>query len=223
VDALPGGGAEVFSERLRKEWWPNKIGPAEWLAIHEQAHELGLPTNATMLFGIGETWPERVEHLLALRASQDRRPGYVCFIPLAFQPGEGQFVQRGPTPLDSLLVLALSRLVLDNVDHIKSYWPTVGIEVAGTGLGYGADDMDGTLTRERIMHAAGASTPTGMIRRRMSALIALAGFAAVERDGRFVPLSPPATGEPAAGSTVTGDAAVGTHSRRDPVEAPKSV
>ena len=182
---MPGGGAEIFSLRLRRRHWPRKISARTWLSIHEQAHRLGVPTNATMLFGLDDTWPERVEHMLRLRQSQDRAPGYQCFIPLAFQPGEDRFVTHGPTPFVTLYVLALARIVLDNVPHLKSYWPALGEAAAAAGLGYGADDMDGTLSEEKIMHSAGSPTPTGFARRRMVEMIELAGLEPVERDGAF--------------------------------------
>jgi aminodeoxyfutalosine synthase len=185
VDALPGGGAEIFSERLWRLHWRNKIGPADWLRIHRLAHGIGFATNATMLFGFGETWEERIVHLLRLRDVQDETGGFACFIPLAFQPGSGHFVEEGPTPLETLAVLAVSRLVLDNVPHLKSYWPMAGVETAAAGLSWGADDMDGTISEEKIAHLAGARTPVGLARERMIETIAAAGFRPVERDGRF--------------------------------------
>jgi aminodeoxyfutalosine synthase len=185
VDALPGGGAEIFSERLYRQHWKNKIGPAEWLRIHALAHERGLFTNATMLFGFGDTWPERIEHLLILREAQERSKGFACFIPLAFQPGSGKFVEAGPTPLETLALLGIARLVLDNIEHLKSYWPMSGLETAAAGLSWGADDMDGTISEEKIAHLAGATTPKGLARERMTETIRLAGFTPVERDGRF--------------------------------------
>jgi aminodeoxyfutalosine synthase len=200
LDALPGGGAEIFSERLWRLHWRNKIGPADWLRIHRLAHEMGIPTNATMLFGFGETWEERIIHLLRLREVQDETGGFACFIPLAFQPGRGRFVEDGPTPLETLAVLAVSRLVLDNVPHLKSYWPMTGVETAAAGLSWGADDMDGTISEEKIAHLAGARTPVGLARERMIETIAAAGFRPVERDGRFKerPLADPAVDHAAA-------------------------
>ena len=185
LDALPGGGAEIFSERLWRLHWRNKIGPADWLRIHRLAHGMRIPTNATMLFGFGETWEERVAHLLRLREVQDETGGFACFIPLAFQPGSGRFVEEGPTPLETLAVLAVSRLVLDNVPHLKSYWPMAGVETAAAGLSWGADDMDGTISEEKIAHLAGARTPVGLARERMIETITTAGFRPVERDGCF--------------------------------------
>jgi aminodeoxyfutalosine synthase len=185
VNALPGGGAEIFSERLYRQHWKNKIGPVEWIRIHQLAHRLGLTTNATMLFGFGDTWAERIEHLLILREAQDDTGGFTCFIPLAFQPGEGNFDTHGPTPLETLAVTAIARLVLDNFGHIKSYWPMSGLETAAAALSWGADDMDGTISEERIAHLAGATTPKGLAREMMNETIRSAGFTPVERDGLF--------------------------------------
>lgn len=195
MDAMPGGGAEIFSERLYRQHWKNKIGPRDWIRIHQLAHHLGIPTNATMLFGFGDTWAERVEHLLALREAQDHSGGFSCFIPLAFQPGTGKFITQGPTPLESLTVLAAARLVLDNIDHLKAYWPMIGLETAAAGLWWGADDMDGTISEEKIAHLAGATTPVGLARERMTETIQTAGFVPVERDGRFAPCRPDAAAD----------------------------
>ena len=123
--------------------------------------------------------------MLILRDAQDKSKGFVCFIPLAFQPGKGNFVKQGPTPLETLSVLAIARLVIDNIPHLKSYWPMSGVEAAAAGLSWGADDMDGTISEERIAHLAGAPTPVGLARGRMIETIRIAGFAPVERDGRF--------------------------------------
>jgi aminodeoxyfutalosine synthase len=213
LDAMPGGGAEVFSERLWQRHWKNKVGPDEWLRIHAEAHGLGVTTNATMLFGFGETWTERLEHLLRLRAAQDDSGGFTCFIPLPFQPGEGNFLTQGPTPLETLAVLAISRLVLDNIPHLKAYWPMAGIEAAAAGLSWGADDMDGTISEERIAHLAGSPTPVGLARHRMEETITMAGFIPVERDGGFRPMGGRSEPPSAPGSGLQAPAA-GTRSRR---------
>jgi aminodeoxyfutalosine synthase len=185
MNAMPGGGAEIFSERLYRRHWKNKTSPGDWLRIHGLAHSKGIPTNATMLFGFGDNWGERVEHLLILRRAQAQSGGFSCFIPLPFQPGAGHFIQRGPTPLETLSVLAVSRLVLDNVAHLKSYWPMTGLEVGAAGLSWGADDMDGTISEEKIAHLAGAATPVGLAREKMVETIVTAGFTPAERDGGF--------------------------------------
>ncbi|MEE4112253.1 MAG: CofH family radical SAM protein, partial [Desulfobacteraceae bacterium] len=187
MDAMPGGGAEIFSDRLYRQHWKNKTSPAGWVRIHQLAHSKGIPTNATMLFGFGDTWNERIDHLLILRRAQDRSGGFSCFIPLPFQPGAGNFIEHGPTPLETLSVLAISRLVLDNIPHLKSYWPMTGLETGSAGLSWGADDMDGTISEEKIAHLAGAATPVGMARARMEESIHTAGFTPVERDGVFSP------------------------------------
>jgi len=187
MDAMPGGGAEIFSDRLYRQHWKNKTSPDGWVRIHQLAHSKGVPTNATMLFGFGETWNERIEHLLILRRVQDGSGGFSCFIPLPFQPGAGHFIEKGPTPLETLSVLAISRLVLDNFPHLKSYWPMTGLETGAAGLSWGADDMDGTISEEKIAHLAGAATPVGMARAKMVETIHTAGFTPVERDGMFSP------------------------------------
>jgi aminodeoxyfutalosine synthase len=191
INALTGGGAEIFSQRLYVRHWKNKIGPEQWLSIHQLAHQFSLPTNSTMLFGFGDTWLERVEHMLRLRQAQDESKGFACFIPLAFQPGEGNFDVIGPTPLETLAVMAIARLVLDNIMHLKSYWPMAGVETAAAGLSWGADDMDGTISEEKIAHLAGAVTPKGMARAKMTETICTAGFTPVERDGLFREMSNP--------------------------------
>lgn len=183
--SMPGGGAEIFSERLWRRHWKNKIGPNDWIRIHRLAHGMGIPTNATMLFGFGESWAERIEHMLILRDAQEETGGFSCFIPLAFQPGHQRYIEEGPTPLETLAVLAISRLVLDNIPHLKSYWPMTGVETAAAGLSWGADDMDGTISEEKIAHLAGAQTPVGLARDRMVETVSLAGFLPIERDGSF--------------------------------------
>ena len=185
MNAMPGGGAEVFAERLRAKYWRKKIRAREWLEIHQQAHEMGIVTNATMLFGIGDRWHERVAHLLTLREWQARSGGFECFIPLPFQPGRGNISAAGPSVAETLTVLALARLILDNIPHLKAYWPMAGLETAAAGLSWGADDMDGTIKEEKVAHMAGARTPLGLARRQMEETITLGGFEAVERDGWF--------------------------------------
>ena len=185
MDAMPGGGAEIFSERLYRQHWRNKIGPSDWIRIHQLAHAMGISTNATMLFGFGDTWTERIDHMRILRDSQDASGGFSCFIPLPFQPGKGRFVEEGPTPLDTLAVLGIARLLIDNIPHLKAYWPMTGLETAAAGLSWGADDMDGTISEEKIAHLAGAQTPVGLAREKMVDTIRAAGFRPVERDGKF--------------------------------------
>ena len=185
VNAMPGGGAEIFTERLRRKYWPQKLSAHDWWHVHSRAHAMGIPTNATMLFGIGERWDERVAHMLTLRRWQDRSGGFECFIPLPFQPGKGEIAADGPSTAEILAVLALARLLLDNIPHIKAYWPMAGLETAAAGLSWGADDLDGTIKEEKVAHMAGARTPVGLAREKMEETIAMGGFEAVERDGWF--------------------------------------
>ena len=183
--ALPGGGAEVFSERVRKALYPFKIGAPRWLEIHRIAHRLGIPTNATLLYGHMETHEERVDHLLKLRALQDETNGFMGFIPLAYQPGRTQVVTRQASAIEDLKTIAISRLLLDNFPHIKAYWVTMGEEIASVALHFGADDIDGTIGEERIMHAADAASPIALTRGRLVELIREAGCTPVERDAIY--------------------------------------
>jgi aminodeoxyfutalosine synthase len=189
VDGLPGGGAEVLNERVHQELYADKMGPEKYLAIHELAHQMGMPTNATLLFGHIETSEEIIDHLLKLRDLQDRAPGFESFIPLAFQPGETGIRRSLVSPMRCLQVIAVSRLVLDNIPHIKAYWPTLQLETGVAALSFGADDLDGTLGRERIMHLAGTAAPEGMASALMERLIHDAGQTPMRRNGRFGLLS----------------------------------
>lgn len=188
VELMPGGGAEVLSERIHHSLCKDKIGPSQWLTIHETAHQLGLPSNATLLFGHIETDKEIVDHLLQLRALQDRTNGFLSFIPLAYQPGKSGLVNRMASAPRCLRVVALSRLVLDNVQHIKAYWPVLQEETAVSALNFGADDLDGTLGRERIMQMAGTASPERKSAQHLERMIRHAGQVPVERDGMFQPV-----------------------------------
>ena len=183
--ALPGGGAEVFSERVRKALFPFKIGAPRWLEIHRIAHRLGIPTNSTLLYGHMETHEERVDHMLKLRDLQDETQGFMSFIPLAYQPGRTQVVSRQPSALEDLKTIAIARLLLDNMPHIKAYWVTMGEESASVALHFGADDIDGTIGEERIMHAADAASPVSLTRDRLVELIRESGCVPVERDALY--------------------------------------
>ncbi len=186
MDGMPGGGAEMFSERIRKQHFRQKLGADDWLAVHETAHQLKIPTNATMLYGMGETLEERVIHLFRLRELQDKTQGFVSFIPLAMQFGMND--PREMSPLENLFVIAMSRMILDNIPHIKAYWPMIGMETAAAALSYGADDLDGTIGLEKIAHASGAKTPKQMAADEMQRAIEMAGFVAVERNGCYQPI-----------------------------------
>jgi aminodeoxyfutalosine synthase len=182
---LPGGGAEVFSPALRAKLCPEKISGERWLAVHAKAHGLGMNTNATMLFGHIETFADRIDHLDALRGLQDKTGGFLCFIPLPYQPGNNPLSARGPDGADYLRTMAISRLYLDNIPHLKAYWVMAGIKAAQMALWAGADDFDGTLVEERVGHAAGADTPKGLTADQLRQAITMSGFTPVERDARF--------------------------------------
>ncbi len=180
--ALPGGGAELFSQKIRETHCPNKLDAKGWLRIHQEAHRLGIITNATMLYGLGESFEERVSHLFQLRDAEDDTSGFSCFIPLPFQT-DGRDGRSPPSSQESLGVIAAARLILDNFSHIKAYWPMIGIETAAAALSFGADDLDGTIEEERIAHAAGSMTPKALSKSKMEETIHLGGFRPVERAG----------------------------------------
>ena len=183
LDSLPGGGAEVFSERVRQKICHDKCGTTRWLEIHATAHRLGMRSNVTMLYGHIETVEERVDHMLRARALQDETGGFQAFIPLAFHPENNQMKKLpAPTAIDSLRVHAVARLMLDNIPHVKAFWIATGLEVAQTSLWFGVDDLDGTVQEERIYHMAGASTPEAMTPEQIGVLICDAGRQPVERD-----------------------------------------
>ncbi len=189
VDSLPGGGAEIFHPRVRKIICDHKVSGQRWLEIARTAHELGLRSNATMLYGHIETNEERVDHLLQLRATQDITHGFVTFIPLAFHPANtGLAHLPGPTGMDDLKAIAVSRLLLDNFDHIKAYWIMLTPRIAQVALRFGANDLDGTVVEEKIYHDAGATTPEFMTRAELERLIRAAGRIPVERDTLYNPV-----------------------------------
>jgi aminodeoxyfutalosine synthase len=187
---MPGGGAEVFSERVRRLLFNQKIGAKAWLDIHRTAHRMGIPTNSTLLYGHIETLEERLVHMIRLRELQDETGGFLTFIPLAFQPGEtgikpsNQFTSAA----DDLRTIAVSRLMLDNIPHIKAYWVMLTEAVASVALNFGADDMEGTVGGEKIAHDAGAVSPMALAKERLISLIRGAGKIPVERDAYYNPL-----------------------------------
>jgi aminodeoxyfutalosine synthase len=186
LQSMPGGGAEIFSERLaRLLKYTGKADPGRWCEIHGLAHGLGLKTNATMLYGHVETPAERVEHLLRLRAQQDLSGGFVTFVPLAYQVGATKLRERQTPPADSLRTIAASRLLLDNFPHVEAYWVTLGEATASIALHFGADDVNGTLEDERIQHLSGAQTPAGLAREHLFRMIRDAGKVPVERDALY--------------------------------------
>jgi aminodeoxyfutalosine synthase len=186
LNAMPGGGAEVFSKRVAKELrYTGKAQAERWLEIHGKAHARGIPSNATMLYGHIETYAERVEHLRLLREQQDMSGGFLAFIPLEYQVSKEKIVQRHASALEDLRTIAVSRLLLDNFPHVKAYWIMLQEDTAGIALNFGADDVDGTITRERIAHAADARSPGGVTRKRLVRLIRDAGRTPVERDALY--------------------------------------
>jgi aminodeoxyfutalosine synthase len=185
LGSLPGGGAEVFADRVRRLVAPGKEHPDFWFHTHRTAHALGIPTHCTMLYGHVETYEERVDHLLRLRDLQDETGGFLAFIPLAFHPENTVFERRGWTftpGSDDLKLIAVSRLLLDNVDHVKAYWIMMGLPLAQVALHFGADDVQGTVVREEIFHAAGAETETEQKIEELVRVIQAAGRVPVQRD-----------------------------------------
>lgn len=191
VNQMPGGGAEVLSERIHAELYKDKLDPEGWIEVHETAHRLGLHSNATLLFGHIETDEELIGHLFTLRDSQDRVPGFDSFIPLAYQPGKTQLAPRLVSAPRCLRVIAMARLVLDNISHIKAYWPTLQEETAAAALTFGADDLDGTLGKERIMQFADTDSPNRQSAQHLERLIRHAGQEPAERDGAYEIVSEP--------------------------------
>jgi aminodeoxyfutalosine synthase len=190
LDSLPGGGAEIFNERVRRVICDHKIDGDQWLDTARTAHKIGLKSNATMLYGHVENEEDRADHLIRLRTLQDETHGFQTFIPLAFHPAN--------TPLQHLFTttgmldikqIAISRLVLDNFPHIKAYWQMLSPKIAQISLRFGADDIDGTVIEEKIYHDAGATTPQGMVRKELERLIREAGREPVERDTMYRPVT----------------------------------
>jgi aminodeoxyfutalosine synthase len=185
LQSMPGGGAEVFSERVRKLLFPRKAGARRWLEIHRLAHRMGIRSNCSILYGHIESYEERVRHLLLLRELQDETGGFLAFIPLAYQTGDTNLVPRPASAIEDLKMVAVSRLLLDNVPHVKAYWVMIGEETASMALHFGASDLDGTIGQERIAHAAGAQSPAGLARDRIIRLIRDASKTPVERDALY--------------------------------------
>ena len=183
LGSLPGGGAEIFDESVRSQICEHKADSQSWLDIHRTAHQLGLRSNATMLYGHVEQAKHRIDHLMRLRDLQDETGGFQTFIPLAFHPeNTGMAHLPKPTGHMDLRMVALSRLMLDNFDHIKAYWIMLGEKTAQVALSFGADDLDGTVVHELIYHDAGAQTPQGLTVDQLHRLIREAGREPVERD-----------------------------------------
>jgi aminodeoxyfutalosine synthase len=183
LDSLPGGGAEIFHPEVRSRISADKATADEWLEVHRVAHRMGMRSNATMLYGHIETFEHRVDHLARLRALQDETGGFQAFIPLAFHPdGNGMKNLPAPTAMDDLRTVAVSRLFLDNFDHVKAYWVSMTPKIAQVALSFGADDIDGTIVHETIYKAAGSRSPDGLSEADLVRLIREAGRRPIERD-----------------------------------------
>ena len=183
LGSMPGGGAEIFHPEVRDRLCEHKANASMWLAIHRMAHELGLRTNATMLYGHIETAYHRIDHLVRLRELQDETGGFQTFIPLAFHPeNTGLSHLKKPSAVVDLRTMAVARLMLDNFDHIKAYWIMLGVGTAQASLAFGADDLDGTVRHELIYHDAGATTPEVLSVEDIRRLITEAGREPIERD-----------------------------------------
>jgi aminodeoxyfutalosine synthase len=183
LDSLPGGGAEIFAERVRKKICHDKCGADRYLDIHRIAHRIGMRSNVTMLYGHIETMEERVDHMLRARALQDETGGFQAFIPLAFHPDNNQMRKLpAPSGTDTLRVHAVARLMCDNIPHIKAFWIATGLELAQAALWFGVDDLDGTVQEEKIYHMAGSPTPEGMTTAALGRLVRAAGREPYERD-----------------------------------------
>ena len=191
VDTLPGGGAEVFSPAARATIADRKLTGEEWLAVHREAHKLGIPSNCTMLYGHVETMEDRVDHLLALRALQDETGGFLTYIPLAYHPDHNELGETlgrtgtATTGFDDLKNIAVGRLLLDNIPHVKTHWPMVTPFISQIALGFGCDDLEGTVVFERVYHEAGAGTPMWLSYDEIVTLIRGAGKEPVERDSLY--------------------------------------
>ena len=186
LDCIPGGGAEIFSPRVRKKLCPEKLPGEKWLEIARTAHKMGIPSNATMLYGHIETIEERIDHLLKLREIQDETRGFLTFIPLTFHPQNTKLSHLSSTSaIDDLKTIAVSRLMLDNIPHIKAYWVMLGVKLAQVALSFGADDLDGTVIEEKITTMAGGNTQGYVTVDQMKNLIASADRKPVQRDTLF--------------------------------------
>lgn len=188
LQALPGGGAEILVPGIREEICGEKESGAEWLAVHRAAHQMDIPTNATMLFGHIETYEHRLQHMEMIRELEDESPGFFAFIPLVFHPENnalGRRVKQKTSEEDRLRTIAVARLFLDNIPHIKAYWIQLGIEVARQAIRCGASDLDGTIQEEKITLAAGSETGQGMTAQSLMELIRSQGCTPVERDALY--------------------------------------
>ncbi|MBC7074684.1 MAG: aminofutalosine synthase MqnE [Syntrophomonadaceae bacterium] len=183
MGSIPGGGAEIFNNEIRRLLCPRKATTEEWLEVHRIAHEMGIKTNCTMLYGHVESIEDRVDHMLKLRELQDEFPGFQAFIPLPFLPENTRMSNiKRTSAIDDLKTIAVSRLMLDNIAHIKAFWIMLELPIAQLALYFGADDIDGTIVEEKIMHAAGVATEKGISKEEMIRLIKDSGYIPTERD-----------------------------------------
>ncbi len=183
MGSMPGGGAEIFNDEIRRKLCPNKAMSDEWLEVHRIAHQMEIKTNCTMLYGHIESKEDRIEHMIRLRELQDEMPGFQSFIPLPFLPENTSLEHiKRTSAVDDLKTIAISRLMLDNMPHIKAFWIMLGLPIAQIALDFGADDIDGTVVEERIMHAAGAGTAKGISKEDLVNLIKDSGYIPTERD-----------------------------------------
>jgi aminodeoxyfutalosine synthase len=188
LDSLPGGGAEIFHPDVRQRICPHKADAEQWLSVHRTAHRLGLKTNATMLYGHVETYEHRVDHLRRLRDLQDETKGFQAFVPLAFHPDHTAMDRHAkPSGVEDLKTLAVSRLYLDNIPHLKAYWVSLGVKFAQVALAFGVDDLDGTVMEETIHHMAGSTTPQRLTVDELRRLISDVARVPVERDSLYRP------------------------------------
>ena len=185
LGSMPGGGAEIFAPEIREQLCPEKISGDRWLEVIEVAHKAGLKTNATMLYGHIEDYRHRIDHLMKLRKLQDKTGGFQAFIPLAYHPRNTEMQGRYTSGIEDLKTIAISRLVLDNVDHIKAYWIMLGEKISQLALRFGADDIDGTIIEEKITHSAGGLTSEQMTVDQLVNLISKTGRVPVERDSFY--------------------------------------
>ena len=198
LDSMPGGGAEVFSERVRQQLYPRKMSAERWLELARGIHEYGFRTNCTMLYGMTETLEERVDHLSRLRNLQDDTKGFQTYIPLAFHPDNTPALSHLPipSPMERLRSIAIGRLYLDNVAHVKAYWIMTGLAVAQAAQSMGSADLDGTVSQEKVYHDAGASTPEILSRSDIHRLIRETGHVPVERGTLYEVLRDFRSGDP---------------------------
>ncbi|MCX8026923.1 MAG: aminofutalosine synthase MqnE [Thermodesulfovibrionales bacterium] len=185
LSMLPGGGAEIFNPEVRQRLCPEKISGDRWLEIMETAHLLGIPSNATMLYGHIENLDDRIEHMVKIRELQEKTGGFQAFIPLAYHPKNTEVGGKHTSGVDDLLTIAISRIVLQNIPHIKAYWIMLGEKIAQTALLFGADDLDGTIIEEKITHSAGAQTRESISEEALKRLIQKTGKIPTKRDGFY--------------------------------------